>query len=82
MVTAMAARQVTCGSCGARTHIPDQDWPIQRDAVDEWWEMTGARDQNGQEIPLRRGLLNLVMTKHDALWAIAVMHNMDLPVSP
>ena len=51
-------------------------------AVDEWWEMTGARDQNGQEIPLRRGLLNLVMTKHDALWAIAVMHNMDLPVSP
>jgi uncharacterized protein (DUF2236 family) len=38
MVTAMAARQVTCGSCGARTHIPDQDWPIQRDAVDEWWD--------------------------------------------
>jgi hypothetical protein len=38
MVTAMAARQVTCGSCGAHTHIPDQDWAIQRDAIDEWWD--------------------------------------------
>ena len=51
-------------------------------AVDEWWEMTGARDRNGQEIPLRKGLLNLVMTKQDAQWVISVMHNMDLPVSP
>ena len=50
-------------------------------AVDEWWEMTGARDGNGQEIPLRKGLLNLVMTKEDAQWVISVMHNMDLPVS-
>lgn len=24
-------------------------------AFDEWWEMTGARDRNGQEIPLRNG---------------------------
>jgi uncharacterized protein (TIGR02246 family) len=51
-------------------------------AVDEWWEMTGARDRNGQEIPLRKGLLTLVMTKQDAQWVISVMHNMDLPVSP
>jgi uncharacterized protein (TIGR02246 family) len=51
-------------------------------AVDEWWEMTGARDRNGQEIPLRKGLLNLVMTKQDAQWVISVMHNMDLPVPP
>jgi len=51
-------------------------------AVDEWWEMTGARDRDGHEIPLRRGLLNLSMTKQDAQWVILVMHNMDLPVSP
>ena len=51
-------------------------------AVDEWWEMTGARDRNGQGIPLRKGLLNLVMTKQDARWVISVMHNMDLAVSP
>jgi len=51
-------------------------------AVDEWWEMSGARDRNGYEIPVRKGLLNLVMTKHDAHWFISVMHNMDLPVSP
>lgn len=50
-------------------------------AVDEWWEMTGARDGNGKEIALRKGLLNLVMTKRGAHWVIAVMHNMDLPVS-
>jgi hypothetical protein len=38
IVTAMAARQVTCGSCRARTHIPDKDWDTQRDAIDEWWD--------------------------------------------
>ena len=51
-------------------------------AVDEWWEMTGAMDHNGQEIALRKGLLNVVMTKHDGCWVISVMHNMDLPVAP
>ena len=50
-------------------------------AVEEWWGMTGATDTRGREIPLRKGLLSLVMTKHDAHWAISVMHNMDLPVS-
>ena len=51
-------------------------------AVDAWWEMTGARTRDGQEIPLRKGLLNLVMTKNDSHWLITVMHNMDLPVAP
>jgi uncharacterized protein (TIGR02246 family) len=27
-------------------------------AVDAWWEMTGAKTQEGQVIPLRKGLLN------------------------
>ena len=51
-------------------------------AVDVLWEMTGAKTQEGQEIPLRKGLLNLVMTKDDARWFITVMHNMNLPDSP
>ena len=50
-------------------------------AVDEWWQMTGARDQRGQEIPLRKGLLNALMTRQNGHWVIAVMHNMDLPLS-
>lgn len=50
-------------------------------AVDEWWEMRGARDRNGREISLRKGLLNLVMTKQGARWVISVMHNMDLPIA-
>jgi uncharacterized protein (TIGR02246 family) len=51
-------------------------------AVDAWWEMTGVKGPEGQDIPLRRGLLNLVMTKEGEKWLIMVMHNMDLPSSP
>lgn len=50
-------------------------------AVDAWWEMSGARNAEGQEIPARKGLLNLVMTKDGGRWFITVMHNMDLPAS-
>lgn len=32
-------------------------------AIDAWWEMTGAKGPEGQDIPLRKGLLNFVMTK-------------------
>ncbi len=48
-------------------------------AVDAWWEVTGAKGPEGQEIPLRKGLLNFVMTKEGGKWFITVMHNMDLP---
>lgn len=48
-------------------------------AVDAWWEMTGAKSQEGQDIPLRKGLLNFVMTKEGGKWFITIMHNMDLP---
>jgi len=44
--------------------------------------MTGARTRGGQEIPLRKGLVNFVMTKNDSHQLITVMHNMDLPVAP
>jgi uncharacterized protein (TIGR02246 family) len=50
-------------------------------AVDAWWEMTGAKNREGKEIPLRKGLLNFVITREDDKWSIAVMHNMELPVS-
>lgn len=51
-------------------------------AVDVWWEMIGAKGPDGQEIPLRNGLLNLIMTKQGDKWLIIVMHNMDLPAHP
>lgn len=47
-------------------------------AVDARWEMTGAKTADGANIPLRKGLLNFVMTKAGAKWFIAVMHNMEL----
>jgi len=50
-------------------------------AVDAWWEMTGSTNPAGQPVPLRKGLLNFVMTRSGGKWGIAVMHNMDLPVS-
>jgi len=51
-------------------------------AVDARWEMTGAKSAEGQDIPLRKGLLNFVMTKEGDRWFITIMHNMNLPDSP
>lgn len=51
-------------------------------AVDARWEMTGARSADGQDIPLRKGLLNFVMTKEGGKWFITIMHNLSLPASP
>lgn len=48
-------------------------------SVDARWEMTGAKGPEGQNIPLRKGLLNFVITKESNKWLITVMHNMDLP---
>jgi uncharacterized protein (TIGR02246 family) len=48
-------------------------------AVDARWEMTGAKGQDGQEIPLRKGLLNFIMKRSNGQWLIMIMHNMDLP---
>ncbi len=51
-------------------------------AVDARWEMTGARRMDGQEVPLRKGLLNFIMTRSENHWFIKVMHNMNLPEQP
>ena len=49
-------------------------------SVDVNWSQTGAV-QNGKDMGLRRGLLMLVATNEQGSWGIAVMHNMDLPVT-
>jgi uncharacterized protein (TIGR02246 family) len=51
-------------------------------AVDVVWEMTGAMGADGKPRPLRKGLLNVIMTKDNNSWLITVMHNMDLPAAP
>jgi uncharacterized protein (TIGR02246 family) len=51
-------------------------------AVDARWEMTGARTREGNEIPLRKGLLIFVMTNEDDAWLVTVMHNMDVSGAP
>ena len=48
-------------------------------AVDARWEMTGAKGPDGQDIPLRKGLLNFIMSRSSGQWLIMIMHNMDLP---
>ena len=40
--------------------------------------MTGAKNRDGQDIPLRRGSLSFVMTKMGEKQFIAVIHNMNL----
>ena len=48
--------------------------------VDATWSQIGAV-QNGHDMGLRKGLLMLIATKERDGWGIAVMHNMDLPVT-
>jgi uncharacterized protein (TIGR02246 family) len=48
--------------------------------VDIHWSMTGARGLSGNERPLRKGLMSLVLVAEHGNWLIAVMHNMELPV--
>jgi uncharacterized protein (TIGR02246 family) len=50
-------------------------------AVDAWWELTGIKGPEGQDMPLRKGLLNFIMTKNGGIWLITVMHNMDWPAA-
>ena len=49
-------------------------------SIDATWTQTGAV-QNGRDMGFRKGLLMLIATKQGDDWGIAVMHNMDLPVT-
>ena len=51
-------------------------------AVDIKWQQTGAISPDGQPWGTRIGLMNWVPTREKSAWAIAVMHNMDLPATP
>ena len=42
--------------------------------VDIDWQVTGAKTPDGQDTPLRKGLLNWVMTKQNGQWMITVYH--------
>ena len=45
--------------------------------VDVRWEMTGALDWDGNEIPIRRGLLNWIVKQEREGWLVKVMHNQE-----
>jgi uncharacterized protein (TIGR02246 family) len=47
--------------------------------VDIRWIVTGAYDPEGRPVPVRQGLMNLIVTEEHGRWAIAVFHNQDLP---
>jgi uncharacterized protein (TIGR02246 family) len=46
-------------------------------SVDIRWEMTGATEADGSPIPIRKGLMNWVVTRHGERWLIALMHNQE-----
>jgi len=50
-------------------------------SVDASWEMSGATSPQGEDVPLRKGILHLVVTKDGDAWLIAVMHNRELRAS-
>lgn len=47
-------------------------------AVDTRWEMTGARDPQGNPWPKRHGLMSIIATEEDGAWRFSVFHNQDL----
>ena len=49
--------------------------------VDVTWSQTGSV-RDGKEWPDRKGLLMWVVTLERGVWAISVMHNMELPLVP
>lgn len=64
------------------THLTATDMKIRMlsptiASVDVHWEMTGALEVDGSTIPLRKGLLNLVVTEQSGRWLITVMHNQE-----
>jgi uncharacterized protein (TIGR02246 family) len=52
--------------------------------VDSDWEMTGSKapDGSNMDVPLRKGLLDWVMTKENGRWLITIYHESDFPSTP
>lgn len=47
--------------------------------MDADWEMTGAKGADGEDVPLRKGLLDWVLTKQNGQWRITVFHESEFP---
>jgi uncharacterized protein (TIGR02246 family) len=47
--------------------------------VDLTWKAEGALAADGSVSPVRNGLINLVMTKHNGQWLITLYHESELP---
>ena len=45
--------------------------------VDIRWEMTGALESDGKEIPTRKGLLCWIVKREREGWRVKVMHNQE-----
>ncbi|HWZ57154.1 MAG TPA: SgcJ/EcaC family oxidoreductase [Verrucomicrobiae bacterium] len=43
-------------------------------SVDIDWQMTGAKTRDGKDVPIRKGLLTWIVTKHNGEWMIAIYH--------
>jgi len=43
-------------------------------SVDIDWQMTGAKTRDGQDVPIRKGLLTWIVTKHNGTWMITIYH--------
>ncbi len=43
-------------------------------SVDIDWQMTGAKTRDGKDIPVRKGLLTWIVTKHSGEWKITIYH--------
>jgi uncharacterized protein (TIGR02246 family) len=43
-------------------------------SVDIDWQMTGAKTRDGQDVPIRKGLLTWIVTKHKGQWMITIYH--------
>ena len=43
-------------------------------SVDIDWQMTGAKTRDGKDVPIRKGLLTWIVTKHNGQWMITIYH--------
>ena len=51
-------------------------------SIDLFWTQTGSETPDGKDRGTRKGLITWVATEEKGTWHVAVMHNMELPVTP
>jgi uncharacterized protein (TIGR02246 family) len=47
-------------------------------SVDADWEITGSKGDDGADLPLRKGILTVIVTKHNGEWLVAVFHELEV----